>query len=146
MVKCGETPLEGEGHVKTRETLFIWSLCMMVLWRLLCWIHVGEYSVHARLDYWIWLQNRRNTLLWQECSTSQCTKWDAIMAGGDELRESLNLLLLGLAFDDTTRTDFVHIPLSSRCTRHFSLPHHAQIFSHICPLGEQDRHVRQIVR
>ena len=57
MVKCGEILLEGEGHLKTCETLYIWSMCMMVLWRLLCLIHVGEHSVHARLDYWIWSQN-----------------------------------------------------------------------------------------
>ena len=93
MVKCGETPLEGEGHVKTRETLYVWSMCMMVLWRLLCWIHVDEHSVHARLDYWIWSQNCRNTLLWHECSTSESTKWDAVMADTDELSENSNPLL-----------------------------------------------------
>ena len=37
MVKCGGTPLEVEGHVKTRETLYVLSMCMMmILWRLLC--------------------------------------------------------------------------------------------------------------
>ena len=100
MVKCGETPLEGEGHVKTRETLYVWSMCMMVLWRLLCWIHVGEHSVHARLDYWIWSQNCRNTLLWHECSTSECTKWETVMDRADELSENSNPQL-GLAFDST---------------------------------------------
>ena len=93
MVKFGETLLEGEGHVKTCETLYVWSMCMMVLWRLLCWIHVGEHSVHAR--------NCRNTRLWHECSASECTKWDAVMAGGDELTENSNPLI-GLEFDGTT--------------------------------------------
>ena len=79
----------------------VWSMCMMVLWRLLCWIHVGEHSVHARLDYWIWSQNCRNTLLWHECSTAECTKWEAVMAGGNELSEN-SKPLLGLAFDGTT--------------------------------------------
>ena len=98
---CGETLIEGEGHVKTRETLYVWSMCMMVLWRLLCWIHMGEHSVHARSDYWIWSQNCRNTLLWHEQSTSECTKWDTVMVGGDELSENSNPLL-ALVFDDTT--------------------------------------------
>ena len=44
-----------------------------------------------------------------------------------------------------SRTDLRHIPLSSRCARHFSLPHHAPIFSQIHPLGGQGRHVWQIV-
>ena len=65
-----------------------------------CWIHVSEYSVNARLDCWIWSQNCRNTLPWHKCSTSECTKWDAVMAGRDELSENPNLLL-GLAYDGT---------------------------------------------
>ena len=36
-----------------------------------------------------------------------------------------------------SRTDLGHTPLSNRCTRHFSLPHHALIFSRIHPLGGQ---------
>ena len=44
MVKFWETLLEEEGHIKTPETLYVWSMCMMVLWRLLFWIHVGEHS------------------------------------------------------------------------------------------------------
>ena len=36
MVKCGGMLLEGEGHVRTRETIYVWSMCMMVLLRLLC--------------------------------------------------------------------------------------------------------------
>ena len=93
MVKWGEAPLQWEGHVKTRQTLYVWSMCMMVLPRLLCLIHVGEHSVHARLNYWIWSQKCKNTLLWHECSTSECTKWDDAMAGGDELSENSNQLL-----------------------------------------------------
>ena len=73
MVKCGETPLEGEGHVKTCETL-----CMINVYdgpmETAMLNTFGEHSVHARLDYWIWSQNCRNTLLWHECSTSSCTK------------------------------------------------------------------------
>ena len=89
-------------QVKTCETLYVWSMCMMVLWKLLCWIHVDEHSVHARLDYWIWPQNCRTALLWYECSTmSECTKWDSVMAGGGKLSEISNPLL-GLAFDGTT--------------------------------------------
>ena len=40
-------------------------------------------------------------------------------------------------FDATpySRTDLGHTPFSSRCTRHFSLPHYAPIFSRIHPLG-----------
>ena len=45
-----------------------------------------------------------------------------------------------------SRTDLGHIPLSSRCARHFSLPHHAPIFSRIHPLDGQGRHVWQIAR
>ena len=45
-----------------------------------------------------------------------------------------------------SRTNFGHIPLSSHCTIHFSLPHHAPIFSCICPPGGQGRHVWQIGR
>ena len=45
-----------------------------------------------------------------------------------------------------SRTDFGHILLSSRCKRHFSLPHHAPMFSSIYPPGGQGRHVWQIVR
>ena len=45
-----------------------------------------------------------------------------------------------------SRTDFGHIPLSSRCTRHFSLPHHAPILNWIHPLGGQGRQVWQLVR
>ena len=45
-----------------------------------------------------------------------------------------------------SRTDFEHILLSSRCKRHFSLPHHALMFSSIYPPGGQGRHVWQIVR
>ena len=101
MVKCGKTPLEGEGHVKTRETLCMISVnngpMETIMLNTCGWI----YSVHARLDNWIWSQNYRNTLLWHECSTSECTKWDAVMAGGDELGKNSNPLL-GLAFDATT--------------------------------------------
>ena len=45
-----------------------------------------------------------------------------------------------------SRTDFGHILLSSRCKRHFSLPHHAPMFSSIYPPVGQGRHVWQIVR
>ena len=59
------------------------------MWVNTWWMH----SVHAR--------NCRNTRLWHECSTSECTKWDAAMAGGDELTENSNPLI-GLEFDGTT--------------------------------------------
>ena len=45
-----------------------------------------------------------------------------------------------------SRTDPGNIPLSSRCTRYFSLRHHDPIFSLIYLLGGQGRHVWQIVR
>ena len=48
---------------------------------------MGENSVHARLDYWIWSQN--------------CTKSDGIMAGGDELTEDSNPLHLVATFGET---------------------------------------------
>ena len=40
-----------------------------------------------------------------------------------------------------SRIDLGHTPLSSCCTRHFSLPHHTPIFSRIHPLCGQGRHV-----
>ena len=86
---------QGEGHVKTQWD----SLCRWFYGN--CWIHVGEYWVHARLDYWTWSQNCRNALLWHKSSTSECTNWDAVMAGGDKLSENLKPLL-GLPFDGTT--------------------------------------------
>ena len=89
MVKCWERPLEREGHVKTQ-----WNPpCMMLVWKLLCWIHVGEYLMPARLDYWVWSQNCRNTLPWYECSTNESIKSGAVIAGRDELSENSNPLL-----------------------------------------------------
>ena len=87
--------------MKNPVRLSVSLMCKMVLWRLLYWIYVDEHSGHARLDYWIWSQNCRNTILWHEWSTSQCTKWDAVAAGGNELNEYSNPLL-GLAFDGIT--------------------------------------------
>ena len=66
----------GRGAWKTCKALYTWSMWMMILWRrVLCWINVCEHSMHARLEYWIWSQNCRNTLLWYECSTSESTLW-----------------------------------------------------------------------
>ena len=51
-------------------------------------------------------------------------------------------------FNATTKVQdyFEHIPPSSHYTKHFPLPHHAPIFSHIYLPGGQGRHVSQIVR
>ena len=73
-MKCRETSLEGEGHVKIHEILYVSSVCMIILWRLLCSIHAGEHLVHASLDYWIWSQNCRKTVPYHESSTNECTK------------------------------------------------------------------------
>ena len=43
-------------------------------------------------------------------------------------------------------TNLGHISLSSHCTRHFPLPHHAPTFSCIYSPGGQGRHIWQIVR
>ena len=45
-----------------------------------------------------------------------------------------------------SRTDLGHTLLSSRCTRRFSLSHHAPLYSRIHPLGGQCRHFWQIVK
>ena len=50
-------------------------------------------------------------------------------------------------FDATppqSRNNLGYTLLSSHCTRHFSLPHHAPIFSRIHPLSGQGRHFWQI--
>ena len=52
-------------------------------------------------------------------------------------------------FDATppqSRNNLGYTLLSSHCTRHFSLPHHAPIFSRIHPLDGQGRHIWRIVR
>ena len=43
--------VRGGGTCKNPWNSLLWSMCMMVLWRLLCWIHAGEHLVHARLGY-----------------------------------------------------------------------------------------------
>ena len=51
------------------------SLCMINVQNgRMEYMWVGEHSVHARLDSWIWSENCGNTLLWHEGSTSECTK------------------------------------------------------------------------
>ena len=64
-----------------------------------CYVEHMWVNIRHMLD---WSQNCRNALVSHECSTSDCTKWDADMAGGDKLSENSNPLL-SLAFDGTTR-------------------------------------------
>ena len=45
-----------------------------------------------------------------------------------------------------SRTDIGYISISSHCTRHFSVRHHASVFSRVYPLGGEGRHAWQIVR
>ena len=54
MVICGETPLEGEGHVKTPWD----SLCRMVLWKLL---YTCREIFGVCLLFWLKFWRKRGT-------------------------------------------------------------------------------------
>ena len=54
----GKRRLRGSDLWKPRRTLHLWCSYGN------CWIHLGEYLVHASLDYWILSSNSRNTLPW----------------------------------------------------------------------------------
>ena len=66
-----------------------------------CYVEYMWVNIRCMLDWIIGFGHKILVIWWHECSTSQCTKWDAVMAGRDELSENSSLLL-GLAFDSTT--------------------------------------------
>ena len=85
-----------EGHFrnvglrKLHGTLNVW----WSYWN--CWIHLGEYLVHVRLDF--------HTKLQKYTSFAYCwegTKWNAAVASGDRMCKNLNPLQ-GLTLDGTT--------------------------------------------
>ena len=77
MVKCGERPLEGGGMWNSREAPMNDGArktleCMWVdIWRMLDWI-IGLCHKTAEMHF-----PRMG------CSTSECIKWDAVVADGD---------------------------------------------------------------
>ena len=85
MVKCGEAPREGacenlvtlsmyDGPMETFKDMWVSVWCM------LDWI-VGIVT-----------KLQKYTSLAYSCWTSESTKWDAVMGGGDELCENSNPL------------------------------------------------------
>ena len=96
IVKFGETAFE-RGLWKSRGTLHARRS------RRNCWIHFGEYFMHAD---WNLSQNSRNALPLDAVDqlVKECKKWDAVVAGVDKMCKNTNPLQ-GYKFDCTNGLD-----------------------------------------
>ena len=69
---------------KSSGTLYVWWAYGN------CWMHMGKYLVHARLDSWILPQNCWNTLPWHTVDKLVRSAQNEKVAGGDKLCGNLS--------------------------------------------------------